>query len=158
VETPPGSIFRAVIASLSSAVLIWVIGLAISRNPQGFDFTSDAPAVLLAFPAVIAGWLGIDAPRDRLLEGTLIARLLLIGSACSALSASALYFFSHASQPMLAARMPSISGHPVSILGITEVSWGILFVIALALAVIAVYLWLVRTFVFAIFSSRSLEG
>jgi hypothetical protein len=158
-EIPPGSIFRAAVASVSSAVLIWVVGFVVSRNPHSLNLQSDAPAILLAFPAVIAGWLGIDAPRDRLLEGTLTARLLLIGAALSALAASTLFFFYRASPPILTGSQKFLLSYDykISFLGITETSWGILSSISIVNAVCAVYLWLMRTYEFSVFSSRSVH-
>lgn len=68
-ETPPGSIFRAAVASAAGAALIWLVSFVLSHDGQ--QIGSDAPAILLAFPAVAAAWLGFESPSRRLLEATL---------------------------------------------------------------------------------------
>jgi hypothetical protein len=140
VEVPPGSLFRAAIAALSAFLLIWLVGFITSR---GRDPGTDSPAILLAFPAVLAGWLGVDAPPRRLLEGTLAARLSLVLSAAFALAASALFMIYRAKLTFLHGQIP----FPIqlSFLGIGQASWGILAALSLANALYVTYCWLERT-------------
>ena len=126
-EVPPGSLFRGTLAGVGAFLLIWIVGFIASR---GGDPGADAPAILLAFPAVLAGWVGVDAPPRRLLEGTLSARLSLLATAILALGASALYMIYRAKIPILHGSVPSAIR--VSFLGITQGSWGILAALALS--------------------------
>jgi hypothetical protein len=139
-EVPPGSLFRAVLAALSAFSLIWIVGFIASK---GDDPGTDAPAVLLAFPAVLAGWIGVDAMPRRLLEGTLTARLSLLVTAVCAVAGSALFMIYHAKVPILHGSIP----FPVTVtfLGLGEGSWGILAAVSLANAVYTVYRWLKHT-------------
>jgi hypothetical protein len=139
-EVPPGSLFRAAVVSVSTALLVWLVGwvLARVRNPA-----TDVPAVLLAFPAVAAAWLGFDEKRRRLLEGTLVSRVSLMLSASSALMASALFMLNDAHLPALHDRIPFPID--ISFLGINEGSWGVLVFVSLINALSVGYLCLLRT-------------
>src|SRR5688500_5822288 len=84
---------------------------------------TDAPAFLLAFPALAATWLGFEAPKQRLLEGTLSSRMCLIVTAALSLAASDL-FIAHKSAgdsfewPLLWSAN--------SVLGVTHWDWAVL--------------------------------
>jgi hypothetical protein len=153
-ETPPGSQFRASVVSLSSFILIWIVGYALSRSAKlDHDIGTDAPTILLAFPAIIAAWLGFDNPARRLLEGTLGARISLIGSALAAILASGLFVIYRANVPILHGTF-----HPfpiyITFLGIQETSWAWLAAFSLINTAIATYAWLVRTWEFKYLASR----
>jgi len=149
-EVPPGSLFRAAVVSISTALLVWLVGwvLARVRHPE-----TDVPAVLLAFPAVAAAWLGFDEKRRRLLEGTLVSRCSLMLSAATALGASALFMLNRAHLPVLHDRIPFPLD--VSFLGLNQASWGILAGVSLANSLGVGYLCLLRTWQFGRLASRS---
>src|SRR5215469_9145959 len=65
-EVPPGSDFRANVASFACLGLVWLVAAVMSRT---VDPGTDAPAFLLVFPGIAASWLGFDVPRHRLFEG-----------------------------------------------------------------------------------------
>jgi hypothetical protein len=135
-EVPPGSLFRGALAAVSAFLLIWIVGFISSK---GDDPGTDAPAILLAFPAVLAGWLGVDAPPRRLLEGTLASRLSLLLTAVLALGASALYMIYRAQIPMLHGSFSF--GVSMSFLGITQASWGVLAALSLVNALYIGFCW-----------------
>lgn len=148
-EVPPASIFRAALVAISTTLLIWLVGLVISHSQNG-DPGTDAPAWLLAFPAVIAAWLGFDAPSRRLLEGTLGARLSLIYSAFSSVAASGLFMIYKAQLNMLHGVFPK----KISILGVGQISWAVLLGLSVCNALYTIYFSFVRTWEFAHLSSR----
>jgi hypothetical protein len=154
-EVPPASIFRAALVAVSTTLLIWLIGIVISHAKDG-DPGTDAPAFLLAFPAIIATWLGFDAPSRRLLEGTLGARLSLIFSAVTAIAGSGLFMIYKAQLGFLHGGLPT----SFSVLGISQVSWAALVVLSTANSLYACYFAIVRSWEFTHLSSRpiSLEG
>lgn len=148
-EVPPGSLFRAAVVSVSTALLIWLVGWVLARVP---DPGTDIPAVILAFPAVAAAWLGFDEKRRRLLEGTLVSRLSLMLSAAFALSASGLFMLNKANLPVLHDPIP----FPITItfLGINQGSWGVLVFISIVNALGVSYLCLLRTREFEYLAAR----
>jgi len=149
VEVPPGSLFRGTLAALSAFALIWIVGFIVSR---GLNPGTDAPAVLLAFPAILAGWLGVDSFPRRLLEGTLTARVSLASTAVFALSASALFMIYRAHVPILHGPIP----FPIrfEFLGISEGSWGVLTALAFVNAVYITYRWLKHTWEYKALCAR----
>ncbi|MGH3694904.1 MAG: hypothetical protein ACRDRX_13115 [Pseudonocardiaceae bacterium] len=87
-EIPPGSLLRAAIAAAASLVLVWLVGVV---NSDWADPGTDAPAFLLAFPAIAATWLGFESLSRRLLEGTLRARFSLMVTAGQSIAATGLF-------------------------------------------------------------------
>lgn len=148
-EVPPGSLFRAAIVSISTVILVWLVGWLL---PRAQDPGTDVPAVLLAFPAVAAAWLGIDEKRRRLLEGTLASRISLTLSAISALAASSLFMLNGAHLPVLHDRIPFPID--VSFLGINQASWGILVCLTLINSLGIGYLCLLRTWEWGYLAAR----
>lgn len=139
-EVPPGSLFRAAVAAATCFFLILLVGIVVSRATD-HDPGTDAPAFLLAFPAVAATWLGCEAPAKRLFEGTLAARLSLIVTAASSVAASGLFMFYSADT-----RWPDVAWPGGgSVLGITEISWSALALLAFLNAFIVVYMSLRQT-------------
>ena len=152
-EVPPASMFRAALVAVSTTMLIWLVGLVVSRVPNGVLHT-DVPVFLLAFPAIIAAWMGFDSPGRRLFEGTLGARLSLIYSALCAIAGSGLFLIYITRLDILHGKFSA----QLSILGIGQVSWGVLFVLSALNSIYAFYFALLRTWEFVYLSSRSITG
>ncbi|MEV4627942.1 hypothetical protein AB0J90_16815 [Micromonospora sp. NPDC049523] len=156
IEVPPGSLFRATVASSACFLLVLVVGNLMSH---GHDPGTDAPAFLLAFPAVAATWLGFEAPSRRLLEPTLTARLALVGTTLISVAASALYMAFKATNDV-----DNGSGAPrwndsvlpggVSVLGVTNLWWGILVLISCVMSAYVFRLYVLRVREFMRLSSR----
>ncbi|MFJ8964949.1 hypothetical protein ACIRG5_36725 [Lentzea sp. NPDC102401] len=87
-EVPPGSTLRALVTAAASAAIILLVGFVNSRFP---DPGTDAPAFLLTFPALAATWLGFGSPTQRLLEGTMSARVCLLVTAVLSVTSAGLY-------------------------------------------------------------------
>ncbi|MFF5200114.1 hypothetical protein ACX27O_25905 [Micromonospora sp. SD19] len=147
-EVPPGSVFRALIASTAAALLIWLIGFVTSRDP---DPGTDVPAFLLVFPAVAAAWLGFDSQPRRLLEGTLAARISLLATVLCSIAASGLFMVYKAELPLLQWKVPA----DMQILGITSMAWSALMLLALLNASTTGYAYLARTWEFIHLSGRT---
>jgi hypothetical protein len=137
-EVPPGSTLRAAATALACAAIVWLVGFINSRYS---DPGTDAPAFLLAFPALAATWLGFDAPSRRLLEGTLSARLCLIITAALSVGASGLYM---AHKAGAGHKWPAIPDG-LAIWGITDLGWGIAAALAIANAAQICYKCTIRT-------------
>lgn len=148
-EVPPGSLFRSTLAASSAFALIWIVGYIVSR---GLDPGTDAPAVLLAFPAILAGWLGVDALPRQLLEGTLVARLSLVCTAIFALAGSGLFMIYRARVPVLHGPIPFLNH--ISIMGIGQGSWGVLVTLSFINSVYATYRWLRHTWEYKALCAR----
>ncbi|WP_285745480.1 hypothetical protein [Lentzea sp. NBRC 105346] len=119
-EVPPGSTLRALVTALASAAIICLVGFVNSRVA---DPGTDAPAFLLAFPALAATWLGFGSPTQRLLEGTMSARICLLFTAVLSISAAGLYM-AHKTAP--SSFQWHVVPHSLSFLGITDLGWGII--------------------------------
>lgn len=160
-EIPPSSVMRAAVSAVASFLLILLIGIVISRNP---DPGTDAPAILLSLPAIAAAWLGFDNPNRRLLEGTLTARFSLISTAILSIAASGLFMTHKAltpkdNDPINAIRYNWLHfGDNVSVLGVTDISWGVLTMLALINAAYVSYQYIIRTWHYAHLSTRSEKG
>ncbi|MEV4704040.1 hypothetical protein [Actinoplanes sp. NPDC049316] len=146
-EVPPGSTLRALVAAFSAALLVWIIGFVMSRQPE---LDSDAPAYLLAFPAVAAAWLGFDPPARRLLEGTLAGRLSLLCTSLLSLGASTLYLITKSKLPFFDGRNPT----NLQVLGIGSLYWSLLTVLAVINVSAILFIHIVRFKEFMYFSSR----
>lgn len=141
-EVPPGTLCRAAVTAIASAVVVWIIGFGLSLPDRDlFGDATDAPALLLAFPGVAASWISIDTAARRLFEGPLTARLSL---ACTTLiSMVGIAFY------LLGGHTPKVDdlhgGPYLAVFGIAGVPWCALFTIALANAVYVTYKWLMNT-------------
>ncbi|RLK55318.1 hypothetical protein [Actinokineospora cianjurensis] len=146
-ETPPGSLFRAVVSSLACLALVWIVGVVSSRNP-GAD--TDAPAFLLVFPAVVGAWLGFDAAGRRLLEGTLAARLSLGCTVLISILSTGL-FLAHRGLEHV------IGWHrlPFSVLWINDWSWLVVVLLAGVNAAVTALLYLRRTAFYSYLATRA---
>lgn len=94
-EKPPGLLGSVALLAVSQAFLIWIIGLHISRFFGPGERGTDLPALLLALPGLVAGWLGAQVTTERLrscsistLSALLATGVLAIGSTGTALSKS----------------------------------------------------------------------
>jgi hypothetical protein len=132
-ETPPGSVFRAAIASCACFGLIWLVGFVVSRtsNPN-----TDAPAFLLVFPGVAASWLGLDAPA-RLFEGTLASRLSLCLTTFTSVAASGLFIMNRSGVHLFYQTMP----FGTSVLGVNKWAWALLTAISALNSIGMLYRW-----------------
>jgi len=144
-EVPPGSLIRAAVTAISSFALIWVVAyVSAFRDPN-----TDAPVLLLAFPAIAATWLGFESSSRNLLEGRLAARISLIVTVMTSLAASALFVIDKATPD---AELVWAGG--VSFLWIEEVKWSILLAVSFANAIYLAYLYWLSTYEFYYFLTR----
>lgn len=147
-EVPPGSLLRAAITAAAGFALVWLIGMV---NSDKSDPGTDAPAFLLAFPAIVAAWLGFEGPTVRLLEGTLLARFSLIMTAAQSLSATGLFMAHKAFTDELTWwKLPG----GISILGVNDVTWATLLLIAIANAGFTCYKYVVQTYMYSYYAVR----
>lgn len=153
-EVPPGSILRAAVAAVSLAALVWPIAYFSSRLGH---VETDAPAFLLAFPAVVAGWLGFDAPTRRLFEGTLAARLSLLFTAFLSIAASVVFIAQKSGIPEA---MPAESPltlpllGDINALGVIGAWWTLLVFFALVNAASTTFLCIQRTWIYVKLAGR----
>ncbi|MFI9005753.1 hypothetical protein ACIGNX_00795 [Actinosynnema sp. NPDC053489] len=150
-EVPPGSVLRATITATATFAILWLIGFISSRYVES---DTDAPAFLLAFPALAATWLGFDAPSRKLLEGTMSARVCLIFTAVLSLAGSALFLL-HESFPDDFAWPKLPDGR--SFLGVTDVWWAVVVGIAFVNALRIGYQCLVRTWEYSHLLAKEVE-
>jgi hypothetical protein len=146
-EAPPGSGFRAAIASCACLALVWIVGLVMSHTVRPF---SDVPAFLLVFPGIAASWLGLDAP-SRLFEGTLTARLSLGLTVFISVAASGLFICNSAGLSFFHHHMPM----GISILGISDWSWAVLTAASALNSVYMIYRWFRNSWVFKHLAERT---
>ena len=127
-ETPPGSTFRAAVNALACFALVWLAGAMSMLSAGSTDPKSDLPAILLAFPAAAASWIGFEAPAGRLFEGTLSARFCLLATAILSIASSGLYIAHYI-------RGDKFSSTPLpyglSFLWVSDLGWAILLLFAL---------------------------
>ncbi|MDD7920975.1 hypothetical protein [Actinomycetospora callitridis] len=90
-EVPPGSIGKASIASISALILTYVIGLTLPIPQDSTGFVGFA-ALILAFPAASAAWVGLDKVSDKSLLGTeLSARASALSTFALSLAAASIF-------------------------------------------------------------------
>lgn len=160
-EMPPGSPFRAAITALACLALVWLTGttsIISSAAPPltglPMDPHSDIPALLLAFPALAATWLGFESPSGRLFEGTLSARLCLMITAALSISASGLFILRN-----VLGSVHSWMGLPFNLtfMGESDLAWSILTILALLNFLHIGYKSYIATWHYAYLSSRESE-
>lgn len=127
-ETPPGSTFRAAVNAAACFALVWLAGAMSMLSGGSADGKSDLPAILLAFPAAAASWIGFEAPAGRLFEGTLSARFCLLATAILSLASSGLYI-THYIRGGKFSSIPLPNG--MSFLWVNDLGWSILLLLAL---------------------------
>lgn len=132
-EAPPGAALRAAVTALACLAIVWMVAFINSHFP---DPGSDVAAWLLAFPAAAATWLGFDSPTQRLLDGTMSSRLLLILTAAISIAASGVFMW-HKAAPA-SQHFPTLPGE-WTVLGVSDVYWAILVTLSIVNAAIAGY-------------------
>ena len=158
-EVPPGSMFRAAVASAACLALVWVVGFVMSRKT---DVGTDVPAWLLVFPGVAASWLGFDAPSGRFFEGTLAARLSLVLTTIISVAASALFVLNRSGLTLFAGSLPTEKelfsvkiGAAFSVLGLSKWAWAILIVLSLFNTIYMATRWLQSSWRFKHLAERT---
>jgi hypothetical protein len=151
-EVPPGSVFRATITAVAALAILWLVGFVNSRFP---DPDTDAPAFLLAFPALAATWMGFEAPSRKLLEGTLAARACLVFTAALSIAGAGLFMLhkSLAADNFQWIRVPDEN----SLLGVTDFGWAIVVGLALVNALCIGYQCLTRTWEYSYLMTKNVE-
>jgi len=138
-EVPPGAALRAAITTLACLAIVWMVAII---NSHYQDPGSDVAAWLLAFPAAAATWLGFDAPTQRLLDGTMSSRLLLILTAVISIAASGVFMW-HKSAPG-GQYFPTLPAE-WTVLGVDDVYWAVLVTLSIVIAAIAGYKCVLRS-------------
>lgn len=97
-EKPPGLFGIVACIALAQAILIWTVGIFHSHFFPGPDavapvsalggITADLPAVLLALPGILAGWLAAQFTSDRLRVTSLATVNGIIGCAVLAVAST----------------------------------------------------------------------
>jgi hypothetical protein len=123
-EVPPGKSLTASLAAGSCAILIWFIGLALSRTTGAIG--TDAGALLLTFPAVAAGWLSFDGPSKRLSEGPMLPQASLLLTLVISLVAAGVFILDQSKFAILNSN--ALGG--LRLLGISKPIWIIIFMLA----------------------------
>ncbi|SCL20522.1 hypothetical protein GA0070624_2018 [Micromonospora rhizosphaerae] len=123
-EVPPGGRGRAAVTALATTLLIAVAGNLISSR-QGAQ-VGGLPALMLALPAVAAGWFGMASDKDALVGGSLLARLSLIISGVVSVIAVIYYLGSPPPAPLPPG---SVVDH-LTFVGITDWRWIVLCAIS----------------------------
>ncbi|HEX5495912.1 MAG TPA: hypothetical protein VFX70_15190 [Mycobacteriales bacterium] len=149
-EVPPGSVVRAAVSVVACLLLVWTVGII--ESVGGPDPGTDAPAFLLAFPAVAAAWLGFESPSRRLLEGTMASRASLAGTTFLSIAASALFMAHKAlGDKVVWSDLP----RHFTVLGATDMSWAVLILLALVNASAVCYCYVNRLFLFTRLAARN---
>jgi hypothetical protein len=146
-EVPPGSDFRAAIASGAAFALIWLVGFVLSRD---INLGTDAPALLLVFPGIAASWLGFDTITHRLFDGTLAARLSLALTTFVSLAASGAFILSKSDLPQFSSSMPA----DISVLGVYRWPWAILLAVACTNTLVMGCRWICDSWKFKYLAER----
>ncbi|WP_144022575.1 hypothetical protein [Asanoa hainanensis] len=116
-ETPPGSRASAVVTAIVATFLIAIMGRIASH---GSPPAGALPGLVLALPAAAATWFGFSTDSKSLVGTSLLSRISQIVTAVVSAIAIGVYFTSH-------------HGHiwfGVSIVGITEPVWALLFLVS----------------------------
>jgi hypothetical protein len=131
-EVPPGAALRAAVTAMTCLAIVWMVAII---NSQFSDPGSDVAAWLLAFPAAAATWLGFDSPTQRLLDGTMSSRLLLIVTAVISIAASGVFMWHKAASGQPFPVLPA----GWTVLGVNDTYWAILVTSSVVNAAIAGY-------------------
>jgi hypothetical protein len=148
-ERPPGSVFRATVAATACVLLVWLVGYLVERINVN-QLQTDAPAILLAFPAIAAAWLGFEQPTRRLLEGTLTARISLAVTVVVSILASGLFMAYQGSAQMMRSPAPL----EASVFGVHTFAWATLVIVAFLNAGITALVYVLRSWDFMYLASR----
>lgn len=143
-ETPPGSMAPTMMAALASFALIYIAGVVISAANKTFD--SDFPALVLAFPALAAAFVGFDKGAGQLLGGTLASRASSLTTIIISLLASGLYMAQTADE------MTRKSTFELMLIDSTW--WQLLASLALLNFTVSSFVWVTRTYSYYWLASR----
>lgn len=139
-ESPPGESFRAAITSSAAAVLIWLVGFVMSRGmltKVPFTLDSDAPAILLVFPALAATWLGVEQRTQNLIGRTKTTFTTMLVTVFTSIAASGVFMMNNSAITYLAWRNPGNA----NFLGIQHLPWSLLALAAIVNAIVAIRSW-----------------
>jgi hypothetical protein len=148
-ETPPGSIAKAAVSSLTALLLIYIVAVIMSQSSTAPS--SDFPALALAFPALVAAWIGFDGTSQRLFGGTLTSKVSSVFTVICSLGASALFMAQ--TSTLLQLKLSSFS-----ILGVDQLYWLLILAIATTNAVWSTYAWLGFTTHYYLLARRDIGG
>lgn len=147
-ETPPGSIARSSIAAIGMLALAYIAARYVSVVN---DVPGVYPTLVLMLPAVFSAWVTFKGSSNRLLGGTLTARV-----------SSGLTIFSSIWSVVLltgqASHLWRVSSGSFSILGIDDIGWLILTGICLLNAIWSTYEWIGHTVHFYRLAMRDIGG
>lgn len=123
-EAPPSSMAKATMSALAATVLIYVVSLVASAaDGEPLNIQSDFPALVLAFPAVAAAWIGMDRSQTSLLTSDIAARFASIATFLFCVLAGALFILQNS-------RLATPPPIPFSLLGLRDVYWLLLSVLS----------------------------
>ncbi|MCC8248055.1 hypothetical protein [Saccharothrix luteola] len=143
-ETPPGSMAPTMMAALASFALIYIAGAVISAANKTFD--SDFPALVLAFPALAAAFVGFDKGAGQLLGGTLASRASSLTTIIVSLLASGLYMAQTADEMTMKSAF--------ELMLIDSTWWQVLASLALLNFTVSSFVWVTRTYSYYWLASR----
>jgi len=94
-EKPPGMLGNVTVIALAETVLIWVIGWHHNRyfGHETDNLTADLPALLLAAPGLVVGWVGVQITGDRVRSTSLATMFGLLLCGLIAVFSTALALF-----------------------------------------------------------------
>jgi hypothetical protein len=125
-ETPPPSIAKASVSAFAALVLILTVSFVFSVAKDAP--VSDFPALILAFPAIAAAFVGVERPSTGSILGTeLAARACALVTFVTSLAATALYMTQTRPETRELFRFQTTS---FTVIGIDSYSWLLLVLIA----------------------------
>lgn len=157
-EIPPGSVCYAALAAIATSVLIWLTGYGLQHS-VGVLSGTDTLALLLFFSAVAATWLGLVKAASQWSSRMLAVRL---SSACTALASSlaiVLYLLYHtgpvSNKVIHGSHRETFK---LALLGITQLPWMLLLMVALLNASYVSYKWWINSWQFRYLAVRDDAG
>ena len=150
-ERPPGTLGRAVFTALSLVALVAAIGYLSRSLGTGNETSSDVPALLLAFPAVAASYLGLGSSENSLLRTSLAARLSLLISGTLSLLSAVLYLLQNAKIA------PRNDAGFIKLFGVQDELWLLLLAAALANFIVVARIFIMRLRYFQQLKAKNLR-
>lgn len=87
-EKPPGLLGNVAILAAAQAVLIWIIGWHVTRFFGQSEKAIDLPALLLALPGLVTGWLGAQFSGERLRSVSIATLFGILGTGFLAIAST----------------------------------------------------------------------